>query len=849
MDSQRIQEKVINPICYKESKLVMLGLFLISASSIMVEIALTKFLSYKVYYHYTYAVISLVIFAFGLAGAYIYIVSNDKDGNGKDFNWGKLSRFSCLYSITLVISIILFAWIPLDPYNLSLPKFLQLASLPVYFLILSIPFFFAGLCVSYTLCKSQNSVMKIYFWDLLGAAFGALICPFVLYTVGGYGLTFIAAVFGILASIFYSNIYYFTASKKRMLMLSVFIICSAALMVYPQWSMKQYGYDIRTTKDLILKNIFKNDFKGIKLTNWNVISRIDVSNTSNSESLCLRFGLSNNSLNQPIYGRIILVDGGANTRQFLVNGSIDKQSYLGEALWASPYIASPQPRKTLIIGGGGGIDILVAKYFKTPQVDVVEINPFTYGLLTGTVFDPETTNYLPWLKSDRKTKVKVYCKEARHFSKTCPELSYDIIQASGVDTLTAITTGGYSLVENYLYTTNAIKDYFRLLNNDGILSLTHWRLQPPHLALKIFLTYLNFLEGIGIKEPWKHVAVIAGSQWTDTLLKKSAFTNKELENLRNWSKKAGYDILFDPENKELIKGPFDFQEKTIYQRIAFAKKREKGEILAGYVFDVNPVSDDKPYFYHTKKNINFLPAFSALSIFENEEVLAIFNVCIFSALLLIFIPLLKYRRNNLSQDIFPKILFFSLCGFAFMLFEVTIIQKLTLFNGGPLYSFSVVLVGVLAGYAMGCFIAQFLNPSRLTFIFIGILLSVIFLGLYFLLQPLLDLLMPTNFVFHLLFSFLISFVLATFTGIPISLSMNMIRELQGNVIGWMWSINSAFNVIGGICFVPISQCLGISSNLIIVAICYFLANILILVSSDIYKIKERSAIFISAQKV
>ena len=57
----------------RESSWVVIGLFAIAASTLLVEITLTKFIAYKVYHHYAYAVISIVIFSFGAAGAYVFI--------------------------------------------------------------------------------------------------------------------------------------------------------------------------------------------------------------------------------------------------------------------------------------------------------------------------------------------------------------------------------------------------------------------------------------------------------------------------------------------------------------------------------------------------------------------------------------------------------------------------------------------------------------------------------------------------------------------------------------------------------------------------------------------------------
>lgn len=66
-------------------------------------------------------------------------------------------------------------------------------------------------------------------------------------------------------------------------------------------------------------------------------------------------------------GPIDLVDGGANSRQFLLDRH-PEVPVLKSALWAFPYVLRPQSENTLLIGPGGGIDILIGKAFGVRQI-------------------------------------------------------------------------------------------------------------------------------------------------------------------------------------------------------------------------------------------------------------------------------------------------------------------------------------------------------------------------------------------------------------------------------------------------------------------------------------------------
>ena len=386
------------------------GLCAISASTLIVEILITKFLAYKLYHHFAYAVISMVILSFGAAGAFVFMQSKLFGGDDRE-SWQRVSLAAAFYSLTLIISILIFCWLPIDPFNEKLDVAFRFFSLPLYFIVFGVPFFFAGLCISHVFSASRLSVARLYFWDLSAAALGAGLCSFVLAILGGYGTIFLAALLGIIACLAFSKVYAGRAPTK---VLAVCGVLSILLLAYPHYAERQYGFDIRSSKDPGERGLFKEEFGGIKETFWNPVARIDVSGEGDSKNTVYRYGLAERD-NDTAIRADFLVDGGANTRQFKVDGLVREKSYLGHVLWASPYVAGHGAQRVLVIGGGGGIDILVAKYFSVPVVDVVELNPATAKLLKGTADDPGGDAYLPWLKSDEKTAVNIFNREGPLF--------------------------------------------------------------------------------------------------------------------------------------------------------------------------------------------------------------------------------------------------------------------------------------------------------------------------------------------------------------------------------------------------------------------------------------------------
>jgi len=111
---------------------ILCGLCSIAASTMMVEIILTKFIGYKVFYHFINLIITTVILSFGAAGTFLYLkqaktapdassepsLSADGENSRDDsMQWHSAAREAALYSVLLTASILLFCWMPLDPYN------------------------------------------------------------------------------------------------------------------------------------------------------------------------------------------------------------------------------------------------------------------------------------------------------------------------------------------------------------------------------------------------------------------------------------------------------------------------------------------------------------------------------------------------------------------------------------------------------------------------------------------------------------------------------------------------------------------------------------------------------------
>ena len=133
---------------------------------------------------------------------------------------------------------------------------------------------------------------------------------------------------------------------------------------------------------------------------------------------------------------------------------------------ALPFKVAPERPKTLVIGPGGGSDVLVALGAGSERVTAVEMNPLMlrfvrhFGAAAGNIYD--------------HPQVEAILSEGRTFIRRS-DRSFDVILMGFVDSWAAVASGGLSLSENHLYTVEAFEAYQQHLSDDG-------RARDPALA-------------------------------------------------------------------------------------------------------------------------------------------------------------------------------------------------------------------------------------------------------------------------------------------------------------------------------------------------------------------------------
>jgi hypothetical protein len=786
------------------------GVFFLCLATLMYELVLTRIFSVLMWYHFASMAISLALFGMGVAALVVYL----RPGWFADDKVPLLAaRFSALFALSVALFFVIFVLFRLYPQlgfkvlsffhqpfyqpfqqgfnDRGVPGTLLLV-IALLYLVTSLPFFFGGLALTLLLSRYLSAINRLYFWDLLGAGSGCLLIIVVLKLIGGITAILVIACIGLLSSALFLP--RAAAPLRRYapwVIMGLLLVAGGANILY--------GYaDIRFARGRYEPNLL--------WSSWNSFSRVAVY-PSQSQEMGQAWGLSR-TYHGPIPEQLgMVVDDTGYTTMYRWEGE-KTLAFFRDNVIALPYYLQQQP-KALVIGPGGGKDVLTALAMDAAEVTAVEVNNLIvagvndkFGAFTGELY--------------RHPRVRLAIDEGRSYIRRSSE-RFDIIQASAVFGRMAPAAGAFTLSENNLYTVEAFRDYWDHLSPDGILTISRFIFERE--TLRLVSLGLALLKEEGVADPAAHLAVIKERGLANFMLKRSPFSGEEIARLRELARQKEFDVVFLPDSRQ---GDGAF-EKLI-------ASGGSADYYQKFPFDITPTSDDRPFFYYMYKPLDFMRLFTfpAQSNFEDRAVLTLRNLLVvvtgFVALFLLF-PLLLWRRQGLRQPgTAGRICYFAALGLGFMFIEIGLMRRFILFLGPPIYSLAVVLFSLLVFSGFGSLLAGRFsrrNPRR-TLLFVLLALVLLSLLSIFALPIPLDAAMSAPILWRCLLAVLLLAPLGLLMGMPLPLGMGLFHR-DGSAVPWSWGINSATSVLGALLAVVMAMNFGFNLTLLGGVLIYALA--------------------------
>lgn len=791
------------------------GIFLIALSTLLLEFSLTRILSVSLWYHFAFMVISVALLGFGVSGV---VLSLNKRLN--TINTDKLlSGLSILYGISVILSFILMNKIPFDPFSL-LTDSMQYVYLPVYYLLITIPFFFAGLIISALLTRFKGDISKLYFFDLIGAGLACVAFVIIMPAVGGNGTVVFVSAIGFLSAIIFS----FENLKTYSFVSFILLIVSLTFLIN-----SDVRFPINVTANKIYGNYIK-DRPDLKIrTDWNTFSKIDVMKDEDKATDGYDLYLA-------------IIDAGNATTNIPNVRSLPPQTKPADASNLA-FAVKDSAEKVFIIGSAGGGEILSGLYHNAKDITAVEIN----GILNDYLKSELSYWTGPLVKNNKN--VKLITDDARSVLSS-KRIAYDVIISAHTISSSAVSSGAMGMVENYILTKEAVKEYLNHLDKDGVIYISRPETQIPKLINT--LRQAGFENSKGLEDSKDNFIIFRRppssfeSQESDksflagVLYKKRGFTDLEIINVRNEASSLNMDILYDPLSprnnnyKQLIDSDNIYDTDSKYQ----------------------PATDDKPFF---DQNIGFSnlswsgirETFSmddkAILALKDKPVaettlLAILIQCFLIAGLLIILPLKFLKKEDSELNVSNEfsidkkyLLYFACLGFGYILLQICMIQKFTLFLGQPVITLLTVVSTMLVASGSGSLVSGkfFKDSSKNLMIIFGIIV-ILALAIGILNPIIFESLVRLDLAWRIIISALIIFPLGFFMGMPFPIGMSLILPAEKRFVAFAWGVNGFFSVIGTVSAIILAMIFGYRFVFILGAVIYILA--LLLVSNRFNKV-------------
>ncbi len=782
-----------------------LGLFLVSASLLSLEVTFTRIFSIMIWYHFAYLIIGVALLGGGAAGTFLAVRQWDVDTISK-----RITRLALFLSLAILLSLLVINVIQFDPLDSNSSMVFNLFGLASYFGVIFLIYFLGGLIVSGVFRIWASDTHRLYFADLLGAGVSALIVLWLIQQLTGPGALVLSSIFVMIAALFFWS----EKSSLSKGLLAFIMVGEVVLLVFVA-VVKPIYLPVPQSKELgrllPLLNIDKPE-----LTIWNPVARVDVLPTYRADAPWIIGGVSSSYRPQEAYGydqKFVTLDGTSMTVLFQFNGDMAPYEFLDHTIISAPYKIAPSNPKVLNIGVGGGLDIILAKKYNAQDITAVELNSDVVKLIDTTHAD-----FVGGIASDPDTHIVV--DEGRSFLIRTTD-KYDVIQGIGLDNFAALNGGAYVLSESYLYTVDAISLSLNKLTPNGVFAWTRTVYTPPREMLRLSGVAAEALRKNGVTDPEKYIAIIASEdgEYATMLVTVQPFTESSIQTLREWAKLNNFAILHDPL----------MHLNTVFSE--YLSSDSPRDFEANYPFNIYPVTDDNPFFYNYFKWTNLTFIFNDEGDVNlrfplgNLVILVMFFFSTITAIAFIFYPLLKYKRSGLNVPFaLPMLTYFSLLGLAYIMIEVILIQRFTLFIGYPSRAIATTIFGMLVFSAFGSLLGKRAVTSVLGLRYLLISL-VLMLTLYLVgLPPLLRSLLGYPEWARILISIIIIAPLGLMMGIPFPTGLYQLGIHSEDLIPWAWGVNGVFSVLGSVLVILVSMLTSFTVAFGTATLFYLLAN-------------------------
>ena len=776
------------------------GLFLTTLATLLLELLDSRLLSVLTWYHLSFLAVSLAMLG-GAAGAVVVFLSRGLRSG--DVARRSLCRAALLLAIAIPLTQLCLMRTRIPPLlNASAAEAWPLAWVTV---LLTIPFLLSGAVVTIALTRCGGRIGILYGSDLVGAATGCLLIVPVLHFLDMFSAGLLAGALVALGAWCFAH---FAGASRGAVPAAVGVgLLLASLghalagapigVAYPRGTASEPG--------------------SIELSRWNAYSYVSVLHPTEGPPFYWGRGTSPDSLRTT--ASLMRIDGAAGTPLTRWDGQRDSLDWVQYDVTTLPHHL--RAGATAVIGVGGGRDILSAIWGGSDSITAVELNESFVDLLEHRFRD--------FARIAGHPGVRIVNDEGRSFMSRTNE-RYDVLQMSLVDTWAATGAGAFTLTENALYTTEAWKIFLSRLKPNGLFSTSRW-FSPENVSetSRLLSLCVRSLLELGVTAPAQHIALISRGKVATLLVSREPLPGRDLEKIREICQRYDFSILALPGAR--------VTDAHLAAILSATSAEQLDRAIQDPNYDYSAPSDDRPFFFNMLKPASFhriaeLPSGDVMSgtggvIWGNIRATATLMLLLLIAAVLvaviIFVPLFVGGLPDMDGRSFAvAAAYFALIGYGFMSIQIPLLQRFSVLLGHPIYTYSVILFGMILFAGIGSFLSERLEVLGRWRIGVPAGIAVLVALLARLVQPLIEASLELPLVGRAGVVLACIAPISLLLGCCFPLGMRMVNSLSQRATPWMWGLNGAFGVLASIIAVAVSMWFGIRMNLLVAAAMYLL---------------------------
>jgi spermidine synthase len=748
---------------------VLLGVGLVAGSTLALQVLLTRVFSNVLLYHFGFLTISLALLGVGAAAITVYVRPHWFDRIALE---RQLARWSLAFGALLAIAI--FVIVRLDYVYTGIDTGFAL-TLAAASTLAALPFIAAGLVIALAVRGYARSIGTLYAFDLAGAGIGAVAVVPLLWLVPAPTLVVVVAALGAVAAFLFAG-----ATPERTWALGggglaiVLVVLAAATGVY---DLKPPGVTPAADR-------------------WTPISRV------------IGYGpLGGSRSGFVTYDRVI-----GEVVPYHRGDPLPDWRKTQEGPQSVGYRLTG-PGRTLIIGGGGGRDIVTA-LSERQRVDVIELNRAIRDVVDD---DLRFVSGAPYTLPGVSTAIG----DGRS-TLTQRDDRYDTVHLGFTDTYSGNSAQAFALTENNLYTVEAFQEYLDHLKPGGVLNVSRPDREGINEALRATVLAMEALKREGVSDPRRHVVVLLGTysspfntfRYGTVLAKKEPFTAVQLAGVKRLAAQRSEGVAFAPG------GPY----AAGWNELAAAPDHRA--FCEHAAFDYCAPTDDRPFFFNLQRVGHFgeTAAPGGFRVPDPTLILAItLGILLVLSALAFALPLALVRGEG--RPSVGSLTFFAAIGLGFLVLEVVLIQRFVLFLGFPTYALSVVLFALLIFTGIGSLVSVRLakpDPRRVLVAALGLGAAMIALAAVGL-QPLLRALIDLPFAARIALTIAMLAPLGAVLGMAMPIGLRRLEGLYPSGVAWAWGINGIASVLASVLAITVAIMFGFTAATLLALACYLVA--------------------------